>query len=147
MNARRPSLPALALLALALALGAAASWAAFAPLPGGSHDEIFEIPPGTWARRMAGNEVEILPSRVFLTLGQRDVLVLRNRDAVPQIFGPVLMMPGQTFRLPFAQAASYTFACTAHASGQMTVIVDPPITGPWTRLTWRMRAFTRAMRL
>jgi hypothetical protein len=147
MSARRPSLPLLALLGLGLAAGAAASWAAFAPLPGGSHDEIFEIPQGTWARRMAGNQVEILPSRVFLTLGLKDVLVLKNRDAVPQIFGPVLMMPGQTFRLPFEQAASYTFACTAHASGQMTVIVDPPITGPWTRLSWRVRSFARAARL
>ena len=44
---------------------------------------------------------------------------------MPQIFGPALMMPGQSFRLPFEQASEYQFACTAHASGQMTVIVDP----------------------
>ena len=73
---------------------------------------------------MAGNKVEILPSRVFLTLGIRDVLLLKNLDDVPQIFGPTLMMPGQSFRLPFEVASSYQFACTAHASGQMTVVVD-----------------------
>ena len=27
--------------------------------------------------------------------------MLRNLDEVPQIFGPTLMMPGQSFRLPF----------------------------------------------
>lgn len=143
MSVRRASL--LALLAVAGAVACAGAWAAFAPVPGGSHDEIFQIPRGTWARRMAGNPVEILPAKIFLTLGLKDVLVLENRDEVPQIFGPVLMMPGQTFRLPFERAASYTFACTAHASGQMTVTVDPPLTGPWARLTWRVRTLARAL--
>ena len=69
---------------------------------------------------MAGDTVEILPDEIRLTLGVSDVLVLRNLDDVPQIFGPTLMMPGQSFRLPFALASSYQFACTAHASGQMT---------------------------
>ena len=73
---------------------------------------------------MAGNKVEILPSQIRLTLGIRDVLLLKNQDDVPQIFGPTLMMPGQSFRLPFEVASSYQFACTAHASGQMTVVVD-----------------------
>ena len=43
--------------------------------------------------------VEILPDEIRLTLGVRDVLVLENLDDVPQIFGPTLMMPGQSFRL------------------------------------------------
>ena len=54
----------------------------------------------------------------------RDVLLLKNLDDVPQIFGPTLMMPGQSFRLPFAVASSYSFACTAHASGQLVVVVE-----------------------
>ena len=49
------------------------------------------------------------------------MLLLRNLDDVPQIFGPTIMMPGQSFRLPFEKAAEYQFACTAHASGQMTI--------------------------
>jgi hypothetical protein len=119
------------------ALGAA--WAGVAPIRSDTRDRVFEIPQGTWARRMAGDPVEILPDEVRLTLGVRDVLVLRNRDDVPQIFGPTLMMPGQSFRLPFAQASSYQFACTAHASGQMTVVVEPYPATPWARLLWRMR--------
>jgi hypothetical protein len=124
-----------------------AAWAAFAPVGAPSRDALFEIPKGTWARRMAGNDVEILPDEIRLTLGVRDVLVLKNLDDVPQIFGPTLMMPGQSFRLPFALASRYQFACTAHASGQMTIIVDRFPATPWARLRWRVREFLDAGRL
>jgi hypothetical protein len=120
------------------ALGLTA-WAALAPISSPSRDEIFEIPKGTWARRMAGDPVEILPDEIRLTLGVRDILVLDNQDDVPQIFGPTLMMPGQSFRLPFERAASYQFACTAHASGQMTILVEPFPATPWARLLFRVR--------
>ena len=119
-------------------------WAALAPITSASSDEIFEIPKGTWARRMAGNNIDILPSRIHLTLGIKNILVLKNMDDVPQVFGPALMMPGQTFRLPFEVASSYQFACTAHASGQMTVVVAPMPTSPWGRLRWRLHALLRA---
>jgi len=124
---------------LALAVAAACAWLAFAPIESESRDEIFAIPKGTWARRMSGDPVEILPDEIRLTLGVRDVLVLENHDDVPQIFGPTLMMPGQTFRLPFAVASSYVFTCTAHASGQLQVIVEPFPATPWARLSWRIR--------
>ena len=132
----------------ALPLGIVASvvaWAALSPVSSEDRDEVFEIPKGTWARRMAGDKVEILPNEVRLTLGVKDVLVLKNRDDVPQVFGPVLMMPGQSFRLPFAMASSYQFACTAHASGQMTVVVAPMPTSPWARLRWRLNALSHAV--
>ena len=122
-----------------LALGASA-WAALTPIRSTSRDVIFEIPKGTWARRMAGNKIEILPSKIRLTLGLKDILVLKNMDDVPQIFGPTLMMPGQSFRLPFAVASEYQFACTAHASGQMTIVVEPMPESAWARIWWRLRA-------
>jgi hypothetical protein len=127
-----------ALLLASLVLGALA-WAATAPIAPASRDELFEIPPGTWARRMAGEKVEILPDTIRLTLGINDVLLLRNLDEVPQVFGPALIMPGQSFRLPFEVASTYSFACTAHAKGSMSVIVEPaPATG-WPTLRWRAR--------
>jgi hypothetical protein len=119
---------------------AALVWVGLTPIQSASRDEVFEIPKGTWARRMSGDKVEILPDRIRLTLGLRDILVLRNRDEVPQIFGPTLMMPGQSFRLPFEKASEYQFACSAHASGQMTVIVEPNPATLWARLRWRARA-------
>jgi hypothetical protein len=122
----------------------ALAWLAFAPVKATSSDQLFEIPQGTWARRMAGDKVEILPAEIRLTLGVRDVLLLKNSDTVPQQFGPTLIMPGQSFRLPFERAASYQFACSAHASGQMSIIVEPRPDAPWARLRWRMGALLRS---
>ena len=131
-------------LLLALSLGLAAlAWAALAPIHSASRDEPFEIPKGTWARRMAGNKVEILPSTIRLTLGIHDVLLLRNLDDVPQVFGPTVIMPGQSFRLPFEVASTYSFACTAHASGQMNVVVEPHPRPGWEALRWRAQALAK----
>ncbi|MEP6505446.1 MAG: hypothetical protein ABJD97_19075 [Betaproteobacteria bacterium] len=131
-------------LLLALAPGLAGlAWAALAPIRPDTRDEPFEIPHGTWARRMAGNKVEILPSTIHLTLGIHDVLLLRNLDDVPQVFGPTLIMPGQSFRLPFEVASTYSFACTAHASGQMNVIVHAHPQPGWERLRWRAETLTK----
>jgi hypothetical protein len=124
-------------------LGAAAAWAAYAPIHSATRDELFEIPKGTWANRMAGNKVEILPSEIHLTVGVRDTLLLRNLDDVPQAFGPILIMPGQSFRLPFELASDYQFACTAHASGQMTVAVEALPDPGLARLRWRLRDIVR----
>jgi len=140
MNKRRwlllPLLPVLAVLA----------WAALAPLPAAaSHEQVFDIPKGTWARRMAGDKTEVLPSTIYLTLGLRDVLLLRNSDAVPQSFGPVLIMPGQEFRMPFEVPSENQFDCTAHASGQLTVIVLPHPDAGWPRLAWRAQTLYRQL--
>lgn len=111
--------------------------AALIPVQVESRDALFEIPNGTWELRRAGVDREVLPSEIRLVLGLRDVLVLKNRDSVPQIFGPTLIMPGQTFRLPFNVASEYQFECTAHTSGQMKVIVAEGPTNPWSRLRYR----------
>jgi hypothetical protein len=123
----------------------ALAWGAVTPLRSASHEHVFVIPKGTWARRMAGQKVAILPDHIHLTLGLRDILVLQNHDDVPQIFGPTLMMPGQSFRLPFDRPAQYQFACTAHASGQMTIVVEPYPSTPLARIAWRARALLRAL--
>ena len=108
----------------AIPLGAVA-WAGLAPVSPESREEVHVIPKGTWARRSAGEKIDVLPPEIHLTLGVKDVLVMKNHDEVPQMFGPVLIMPGQSFRLPFGVASRYDFACTAHVSGQLTVFVGP----------------------
>jgi len=133
------------LMAMAAALLVALTWGAVTPLRSASREHVFIIPKGTWARRMAGQKVAILPDHIHLTLGLRDILVLRNHDDVPQIFGPTLMMPGQSFSLPFDRPAQYQFACTAHASGQMTIVVEPYPGTPVARIAWRARALLRAL--
>ena len=97
--------------ALALLVLGGPGWAALAPIDVASHDELFEIPRGTSARRMAGEELEILPQTIRLTLGLNDVLVLRNADNVPHIFGPTLIMPGQSFSLPFTTGVDLQLSC------------------------------------
>jgi hypothetical protein len=114
-------------------------WAGFAPIHVDSREQVFDIPQGTYARRRAGDLVEILPDRIRLTLGLNDVLKIVNHDDVPQTFGPALMMPGQSFTLPFERAASYQFVCSAHASGQLTIDVEPEPVTPWARIHWRAR--------
>ena len=120
-------------------LVALVAWAGFAPIKLPSREALFEIPHGTYARRMAGDRVDILPSSITLTLGLNDVLLLRNLDEVPQQFGPTIMMPGQSFRLPFAVASENRFDCTAHSSGQMIVIVEEEPVWPWQKVRWRLR--------
>lgn len=123
--------------ALALPLVGGLGWAAFAPVPSVSREELFEIPKGTAARRFAGENIDILPQTINLTLGMNDVLVFKNADAAPHIFGPTLIMPGQSFRLPFEQASTYSFQCTAHANGQLDIVVAPYPSPGWPRLRWR----------
>ena len=131
------------LLGLSTLATAVLAWAALAPLSAASRDALFEIPRGTSARRMAGDKVEILPDTIGLTLGLNDVLLLRNLDDVPQVFGPALIMPGQSFRLPFEQASTYSFACTAHASGQMNIVVAPHPAPGWPTLRYRWQQWRR----
>jgi hypothetical protein len=115
------------------------AWAGFAPIELPSREALFEIPHGTYARRMSGDLVDILPSTITLTLGVSDVLLLRNLDEVPQQFGPTIMMPGQSFRLRFEVASENRFDCTAHSSGQMVVIVEEQPVWPWQKIRWRVR--------
>ena len=132
------------LTALSVTILTALGWAALAPIKVESRDRLFEIPRGTFARHMAGDKHETLPQTIQLTLGIKDVLVLKNSDEVPHIFGPTLIMPGQSFRLPFSQASTNNFQCTAHANGGLSVIVDPAPAPGWKRLRWRWRELAGA---
>ena len=126
-------------------LGGALLLAAFWPITFDSREELFEIPKGTWARRMAGDKHEYLPSRIYLVLGLRNVLKLKNSDDVPQFFGPTLLMPGQTLRIPFSRASENSFACSAHSSGTLLVIAEAAPVWPWERLGWRIRRALRSL--
>ena len=121
-------------------------WAALAPMRTASHELLFDIPEGTHALRAKGEQVRGLPTQVRLTLGVQDVLVLRNRDTAPHVFGPVQVMPGQEFRLPFERVADAQVACSAQASGQMRVRVVPLPDPGWQRLRWRAEGLVHAVR-
>ncbi len=122
----------------AVCLGlACAAWAAFAPLPRDRREVVLAIPGGAGAGgEHAGHRV--LPRRLRLTIGVRDTLVLRNEDDAERQFGPVLLGPGQAFRLPFRNAGEFEFACSGSPEGGVTVAVVPAPGAGWARLRWRI---------
>lgn len=131
-------------------LGGAAAlallWAALAPLGGGSREHSVAIPAGTAAPLATGGRDDSLPAQITLTLGVDDVLLLRNTDRVVQQFGPVLLAPGQVFRLPFEQAGVYPVAATAWAGHRLTIkVVELPAPG-WERVAWRAQALVHTLR-
>jgi len=130
--------------ALALVVLGTFGWAALAPASGTSREAVYEIPRGTSARRMAGEKVDIFPQTIRLTLGLRDVLVLKNADVVPHVFGPTVILPGQSFSLPFSQASTYSFECSAHPNGGLSVIVNEGPAPGRERLRWRWKRLTGA---
>ena len=119
--------------------------AAMWPVTFNSREELFEIPKGTFARHMAGNHHDLLPSEIDLVVGIHNVLTLKNSDDVPQTFGPTLLMPGQSLRIPFTRPSENSFNCTAHASGQLLILVEAEPRWPWERLSWRIRRMLRSM--
>jgi hypothetical protein len=130
---------------LAAALALVLLWAALAPLGAGSRERTVAIAPGTSALLAAGGRDD-LPSAITLTLGVDDVLLLKNGDSVAQQFGPVLLAPGEQFRLPFEQAGDYPIAGSAWANHRLTVkVVEWPAPG-WERLSWRAAALAHTLR-
>ena len=129
-------------MALSALLVGGVGWASLAPVKAENRDAIFEIPRGTSERRLAGEDLEILPHTIRLTLGVNDVLVLKNGDKAPHIFGPTLIMPGQAFRLPFTTPSINSFMCTAHSDGQLNIIVEAGPAPGWQRLRWRVHNLT-----
>lgn len=113
-------------------LAAALLWGAFAPLGGGSHELLFEVPRGARTALLKA------PSEIRLTRGVLDVLVLRNRDTAPLVFGPLDVAPGREVRLPFEEEGEYIFACPVVAGALVKVrVVAAPGPG-WPRLRWRL---------
>jgi hypothetical protein len=122
-------------------------WGALAPLRTPSHERGFTFhAAGVPAPGAAGQRTTALPRAIRLTLGVQDVLLLRNRDRRPHVFGPLQLLPGQEFRLPFEQAGTYAIACPDVAGGTLTVhVVRLPDPG-WDRLRWRVEALGQALR-
>lgn len=122
------------------------AWAALAPLRSASQEVVFEAPPQAHARRAQGERLLLVPSELRLTLGVRDVLLLRNRDSVPLVFGPLQVLPGQEFRLPFEQAGAWRYACPLLPGGELALTVVPQPDPGWERLRWRVQGAIHALR-
>ena len=138
------NLPPAAMAALLLSL--LLLWMALAPLQAGGRERLIAIPAGAAAAVAAGRADDGLPAAITLTLGVQDVLLLHNLDRVAHQFGPVLLAPGQQFRLPFEQAGVHPIAASAWGGKILTVtVVEWPAPG-WERVKWRLAAFSHAVR-
>jgi hypothetical protein len=124
---------------------AALLWAAVAPLHYPTRERLFEFPHGAAVVR-GGTGPMPMPAEVALTLGVRDVLLLRNRDVAPHVFGQVLVLPGHAVRLPFEQAGDFPYACDLAPASTVTVHVLPQPDPGWARLRWRLGALVEAIR-
>jgi hypothetical protein len=134
---------------LAAVLLASLLWAAAWPLRYPSRERVVEFPFGAAvlkAGKAAPPQPPQLPAEIRLTLGVRDVLLLRNRDLSAHVFGQVLVLPGREVRLPFGEAGDYGFACDAAPGNTVTVRVLPHPDPGWDRLRWRLHALADALR-
>lgn len=128
--------------AAALAVGllglAGLAWAAFAPMPERGAALTFVVPPGTAARLKAGEALNVLPSPIHLTVGVRDVLVITNDDEAIHQVGPIVVGSRQTYRIPFRRPGTFKYDCSLHATGTLTLVIDPPPAAGLARLRWRL---------
>lgn len=85
---------------------------------------VYVIPPGTVERLEAGEAVDVLPATIELTLGRRDVLVIRNDDSRPVTIGPFKVAPGQQFTQRYHNAGTYDLICSIHPGEQLRVVVS-----------------------
>jgi hypothetical protein len=124
---------------------AALLWTAVAPLHDASREQLLEFPPVAAVSRGQSAPVPVR-AEVRLTLGVRDVLLLRNRDRAPHVFGQVLVLPGHVVRLPFEQPGDYPFACDLAPASTVTVRVQAQPDPGWGRLRWRLLGLLDAVR-
>ena len=130
----------LPLTVLAAALGLTVLWSMLAPIKGGSHQLLLDFPPGVTVSGMA------VPGEIRLTRGVQDVLLLRNSDRVPIVFGPLKIAPGRDVRLPFSDEGVFEYVCPPVLGKVVRVhVVAAPGPG-WARLVWRLGSLRQWVR-
>jgi len=130
----------LPLTVLAGVLGMTVLWSMLAPVKGGSHQLLLAFPPGVTVSGMA------VPGEIRLTRGVQDVLLLRNSDRVPIVFGPLKVAPGRDVRLPFSDEGMFEYVCPPVLGKVVRVrVVAAPGPG-WGRLVWRLGSLRQWVR-
>lgn len=79
------------------------------------------IPDGTWDRIYDGEEVEILPARLDVNVGETIRIV--NEDSHGHFVGIFYVGPGETVTQRFASPGEFQGQCTVHPSGEITLVV------------------------
>ena len=80
-----------------------------------------EIPAGTAAELEAGTDLQLLPRRLEVEVG--DQLVIVNHDDDAHEVGPYTVAPGQRLQQTFTSPGTIEGVCTLHPSGTITIEV------------------------
>ena len=85
------------------------------------------IPEGTGSEIMMGDDPGIIPLKIELTLGERDVLVLENNDVSDYLVGGIWVAPFETVSKQFYEAQSFVGLCTVTVGRDLVeIIVSEP---------------------
>ena len=87
----------------------------------GPTEYVVEVPAGTGGRIARGEQVELIPAEVDLSVG--DTIVIANADDQLHEVGPFSVRAGETLRYTFDRAGTYLGNCTVHPSGKVEIIV------------------------
>lgn len=87
----------------------------------GVADYEYLILDGTGDRIRAGDDVEILPAELEVTVGETIRIV--NEDTEGHFIGIFYVAAGETVTQRFASPGEYTGQCTIHPSGQLSLRV------------------------
>jgi hypothetical protein len=85
---------------------------------------VFTVPPGSVARLASGEQLDILPQTIELSLRGKDTLVIRNEDVQPIQVGPFKIDPGQQFEQRYYNPGVYELICTLHQSQRLRIVVS-----------------------
>lgn len=81
------------------------------------------IPEGTFSQIMMGTDPGIIPLKIELTLGEKDVLVLENHDNADYLVGGIWVAPYETVRKQFYQPQSFIGLCTVTVGRDLVEII------------------------
>ncbi|NWG21991.1 MAG: hypothetical protein HXY39_16920 [Chloroflexi bacterium] len=84
---------------------------------------VFTVPNGSVARLAAGEQLDVLPPTIQLSLRGQDTLVIRNEDVQPIQVGPFKIAPGQQFEQRYYNPGTYDLMCTLHQSQRLRIVV------------------------
>jgi plastocyanin len=87
----------------------------------GSEEILVEVPAGTAERMAAGEEIELLPRTLRVSVGDR--LRIVNHDDQAHEVGPYAVAAGQTLEQTFTSPGTLEGLCTLHPSGAITIEV------------------------
>lgn len=85
---------------------------------------VFTVPPGSVARLASGEQLDILPQTIELSLRGKDTLVIRNEDVQSIQVGPFKIAPGQQFEQRYYNPGVYELICTVHQSQRLRIVVS-----------------------